>query len=374
MPVCTFVCGLVAWSSFLPCLHQGAAQPPAPPTEAEIRERIQRLEQSKDAPVRLEALQWLRKHVAARTAPLVIPVLERTIIDDPVSNVREEAALALSAMARKLKRPCPLALVQAIFDEDVSVHQTAAALALQFTAFAPGTVERGFRAAWSEDATLRTDGLHLLALAAPQDEKALAVIETARNDRSFQVRHNAHCFKFLANDKLDEYLVWVIRMQEDRSVLDPVPQDEALRKQEENMRNLAILGSAMQIVEWCEKRPDDLAAALLPLLDHKSPVVRRGAARLIGAAAIKTDLSSPKSGSDLMAKEFSYLFPESESGPPKPGNQPKLRLEESKVAPCLEKRKARERLEKLRDNDLDRAVRQAALSALERLARLRGKP
>jgi hypothetical protein len=375
MPSDTLVRGLVVGSLILLLpLHAALARPSATPADPEVRDWIERLEQEKDQAVRLRALEWLQKHAAAKNAGLAIPVLERTIRDDPVSEVRDRALLALSTVARKQKLPCPLALVQAIFDQEVSVRQDAAALATQFTTFAPGTVDLALRGSWSEDAYVRSCGLQLLALAAPRDEKALAVIETAKNDRSFDIRHNAHCFKFQATDRLDEYLTWLIRVQEDESVLDPVPKDEELRKREQTIRNLAMLGGAYAISEWSEKRPDDLAGALVQLLDHKSAAVRHGAVRLIRVTAVKSELSRPKPGEDILEKARPYLFPDSGSEAPKPGGPPKPRLEKSKVAAYLEQHKVRGRLEKLSENDADRGVRGAALLALERLARLQGKP
>ena len=200
------------------------------------------------------------------------------------------------------------------------------------------------------------------------------MIEAAKNDRRFLVRQNAYCCKFKANDRLAEYLAWLIRLQEDECVLDPIPKDEKLREEEEYSRQLAVLHSALMILDWCEKRPDELAAALVQLLDHKSPAMRHGAVRLIGVTAAKSDLSNSKVGKDYFSKVPSYLFPDSESEAPKSGSPPKPRLEKSKVAACLEKRKVRERLEKLSANDPDRQVQGAARFALDRLARLQAKP
>lgn len=349
-------------------LPAALAQPPETPTDAEVREQMLRLERQKNQASQLEALQWFQTHARAKNTMLAIPILEHVIRDNPASKVREEAILALSDVARKQKMPCPRALVQAIFDSDFYVRQTAAHRATQFTTFAPGTAELAFRAAWSEDALVRDYGLNLLALAAPKDEKALAVIETAKNDRSFSVRHNAHCYKFQANRALDEFLVWLIRVQNDKSVLDPVPNDQMLRERDEAYKNVAIIGSVYWLLEWSAKRPDELATALVQLLDHPSPRVRYGAARLIGVAAVQSQL---KPEDDLLKRTTSYFYPESEE---KQDGQPKPRLEKSKVAPCLEKLKVRERLEKLSKNDPDEEVQGAALSALARLARLQGKP
>ncbi len=216
--------------------------------------------------------------------------------------------------------------------------------------------------------------MKLLSLAAPRDERALAVLETAGNDRRFCIRHNAHCYRFQANGRLDEYLAWLIRLQEDSSVLEPVPRDEALRKQEEFIRNLAILGSARQICEWSERRPGDLAAALVQLLDHPAAVVRRGAVRLIGVTAATAERAGRKPGGESLANELAYLFPESDSGRPNAGKQPKPHLPPSTVAAFLEKQNVRERLAKLCNHDPDRAVRAAARSTLDRLAHVQARP
>ncbi len=117
------------------------------PTDPDVGARIRCLEQTSDRPARLEALRWLQKHAAATDAGLAVPVLERIIQNDPVARVRQEAAVTLFDVTRKRKRPCPLALVRAIFDPDADVRQDAAALAVQFTDFAPGTVELALRAA-----------------------------------------------------------------------------------------------------------------------------------------------------------------------------------------------------------------------------------
>jgi hypothetical protein len=374
MVSCTLVRRQLVASVVLLLLLQAAlGRPPGAPTEAEVREHIQQLERTKDLTARVKVLQWFHNHAEAQSSRLAIPVLERTTREGPVTKVRVEAILALYQIARKQKLPCPLALVQAIFDKDEGVRDDAGGLVMMFSDFAPGTVELAFRGAWSEDENVRNCGLNLVALVAPRDEKALAVLETAKNDRSFQVRHNSYCYKFKANNKVDELLAWMIRLQDDDSILDPVPKDEKVRNLEKAVRNLAIIGSARQICEWCEQRPDELAAALLQLLDHQSPVVRRGAMRLIGVTAVTPGPSKPRPKDDTLESASAYLFLEPEL-PPTPGGQPKDRLEKSKVALFLEKCKVRERLKKLSDNDPDRAVRRAALLALDRLARLHGRP
>jgi hypothetical protein len=43
------------------------------------------------------------------------------------------------------------------------------------------------------------------------------------------------------------------------------------------------------LAQWSESRPEELASVLLTLLDDPSPVLRRGAAKLIAASAMQAD-------------------------------------------------------------------------------------
>ena len=61
-------------------------------------------------------------------------------------------------------------------------------------------------------ATLTQAGAFTLNGATVNVTEERVVIETAKHDRMFSVRHNAHCAKFKANDKLDEFLAWMVRL------------------------------------------------------------------------------------------------------------------------------------------------------------------
>jgi len=353
--------------------HVGLLREEPPVTEAEFRQQIQRLDRKNDQAGRLKALKWIAEHPAAKQAELAIPALEHLIRKDPDEKIRDEALLAISKVARKQGKPCPLVLLEAVLDDDVGVRQSAGTVSEFFTTYAPGAVPVLLRGVWSEDAGIRSDCLRLLACAGPRDQVVLAVIETAMHDRIFQVRHNAHCAKFRATNNLGEFLGWLVRLQEDEEgVLYPLPEEKDLRAQERTVRNLAVIGSATLIIEWCDKRPDELAAALLQLLDSKSPLVRRGAARLIGAAFVKVNPPQPgKSGDDFSRQALSYLYHDTKS--PKTGDETGRRAEKSKAGVCLEKLNVRDRLAKLSADDMDPAVRRAARDALGQLALVQKK-
>jgi hypothetical protein len=368
----------MCWSRFIlvffglfAALATANAQPT--PTDAEFRAQIQRLDRKFDLTFRLTALKWLADHPTAKHADLALPALESVLRKDGEVKIREEAAVALGTLVKRLGKPCPLALVEAVLDENVYVRQAAEAFGNRFTTYPPGAVSTLLRGVASEDAMIRTYCHGLLARAAPGDERVLAIIDAATHDKIFQVRHNAHCAKFLANNNLSEFLTWIVRLQEDEEgVFYPVPEDDVLRKDQKSVRNLALVGTATQIVDWCETRPDELADALLQLLDNTSPLIRRGAARLIGAAVMKVNLSEPgKSENASLLNGLSYTFQDPEWL--KKHDESHSHSEKSKACISLEKRRVRNRLIKVSASDRDPLVRNAAEAALRRLALVQEK-
>jgi HEAT repeat protein len=321
------------------------AQQPAP-TDAEFKEQIARLE-AKEKADRLDALSWLARHAKAKNAELAIPALERCIRADPEAPVRESAIVSRTDIALHLKKPCPLVIVEAMLDKDETVSQAADLLAGRFKQFEPGSLDVLLRVAQTDWGKYAGTVMHL-AKFGTKEKRAMAAIESALKDKSFGVRHNAHCARFQATDNLQEFLSYFIRVRDnpDRLLGDIDITSEA-GKREKSFCNLAQIGAARLKAEWSETRADDFAAALLKLLDDPSPVLRRGATQDIGASAAKIDLS-----------EFDPLNkkqPEAKEPPQK-----------SKVALKLAKLGVEARLRELRDSDPDKTVRAAARSALER--------
>jgi hypothetical protein len=349
-----------------PILAREPVEPQA--TDSEFKVQMKRLEPANTVLVRLEALKWLKGHCGAKNAAQAIPMVEQCIRADPEAIVRNAAVEGLASLARKRQEPCPLAIIEAMLDKDEMVSQTADLNAGHFKRFAPGCVEVLLRCARSANANLRGSSLLHLAHAGGKDGRGLEAIEKAKDDKSFGVRHNAHCALFQANNNLQEFLTYLIRLQEDPAgVLGPVDTKSEDGKRELTVRNLAVLGSAAIVIEWSEDRAPDLAAALMKLLADPSPKIRRGAARLIGASAAKVELADidwktllePLADADKWKKLLEPLADADKSQKP---------LQRSKAAVQFEKLKIAARLRELRDNDPDQRVRQAARTALERLA------
>src|SRR5262249_27221695 len=158
--------------------------------------------------------------------------------------------------------------------------------------------------------------------------------------------HSAHIALFRARDRLDEHLPYLIRVREDpASVLTPGPADAEVAKEERAQRNLFLLGIATQVIEWSESRADELAAGLMKLLDDRSVVMRRGAAKLIAASVLKIEIPAQRPGDPFglagvpkdgwASSILPYLDPESAAKREK-GARPEERPQKSKVARCLE--------------------------------------
>jgi hypothetical protein len=374
---------LAVFAALLFCSGRAHGQPDPPRKDAAFAEQLRGLDAKNDKAKRLTTLQWINHHADQKNAVIAVPALERCIRDDPEGEVRQRAVAALAQLANRLGRPCPLAVIQALHDSVDEVRWEAAVWAGVFKKFAPGSATVLLRGVKADKADLRSSSLLLLARAAGNDPEALDAMDKAKKDKVFDVRNSAHLALFLAKNKLDEHLPYLIRVREDPdSVLTPIPEDPEVAKQERAQRNLCLLGIATRVIEWSESRADELATVLMKLLGDDSAVMRRGAANLIAASAVKVELPAKREVNPLdfaaMPKDgwspsiLPYVDPESAA---KRGKDDRLaeRPLKSKVAHCLDKLKVEDRLRKLRDDDPDRSVRYAARRALERLAGLKEK-
>jgi HEAT repeat protein len=329
----------------------GGIEPPA--TDADFQKQIKRLEPKNYKPERLKTANWLYRHSQAKNAHLARSALERCIRDDAEPDVRSAAVQSLAAITQKRQEACPLAIIQAMLDKDAMVSQYGDACAGWFKTYSPGTVEILLRCAKSERTTIRSNCLHHLACAGGKDQRVLEAIKYAAQDKSLGVRHNAHVALFHATDNLADFVAYLVRLQEDPdSVLGQLDPDSDPDQNERESREMARLGSAILFVEWSGKRPAELAPALMDLLTDRSPKVRRGAARLIGATVVKTDLPDKRDKQPDSSKV---------QMPPQPSN----------TAIVFKALNAENRLSKLATEDPDPTVRAAALSALKRFASIK---
>ncbi len=326
-----------------------SAQQPLPaPTDAEFKEQILRIV-AKEKTDRLDAVRWLNRHSRADNAVLAIPALERCLRTDSEADVRLSAVESLVNIATNLKKPCPLAVVEAMLDKDETVSQAADALAGSFKQYEPGSLDVLLRYAQTNQGKLSGGLIHLARFAA-KEKRAFATIEAAMKEKSFSIRHNAHCAMHQATDNVREFLVYFIRLRDNPDAfLGDIDRHSEAGKREKTYINLAQIGGALLKIEWSESRADDFASALMKLLDDPAPAIRRGAAQDIGASAAKIDRT-----------ELDWFFE------PKKRPESKDPPQKSNVAIKLAKLGVEARLRELRDRDPDETVRIAARFALER--------
>jgi hypothetical protein len=329
------------------------------PSDAAVMERARTLTDKSPKDERLDALKWLTVYARAKNATLAVPALERCIRTDPEPSLRKWAVDVLATIAKTQSAPCPLALVEAMFDKDEEVRTIASAWLTMFKTYADGSVAVLMRGAESDNELQRGSCLLFLAQIDGKNKQVLAVIEKRKNDKHFSVRHDAHIAEFRATDDLERFVIYHIRLLHDPDgALPKIDKDTEVGKQEITYRNLARVGGAMQKIDWSESRPDQYAQVLLKVLKNSSPLLRRGAVRDIGVTTRKVKLE-PLNLRDLLPDEQKV--------------EPDPLAEKSKVAIVLAKMKADQRLRELRDNDPDENVRAAARVALERWERVFGK-
>jgi HEAT repeat protein len=328
-----------------------------PPTDAQFRAQVKKLDKTIPKEERLKAVEWLDRNCKSKDAKLAIPGLEQCIRADPEAKIRRTSIRSLAAIELNLKMPCPLVIVEAMLDKGEDVSVFACISASEFVRFAPKCREILLQCAQSDDVSLRSDSVGHLARGWKGDKEILKVLEAAINDKDFGVRHNAYTARFHATGNLKQYLVYLLLLQEDReSVLGPIDLNSEVGKREKESCDFIATCSCYMLAEWTETNPHDLAVALLELTESPSPTIRRGAARIIGASSEKVDLAT--------------LYPHHPSKPAKAPAKPNGPPPPSKAAIELEKMKVRDRLHKLSEKDSDPTVRAAAEQALERFAKI----
>jgi hypothetical protein len=72
-----------------------------PPTDAELKELIGKLEPGNEKAARLAALRRINGHSWANNAGLAVPALERCLREDPEKEVRREAVLDIALIAKR---------------------------------------------------------------------------------------------------------------------------------------------------------------------------------------------------------------------------------------------------------------------------------
>ena len=338
---------------------------------------------AKTKEVRLAALQWMRKYCARPGARDAMPALERIIRHDPDAAVRAAAVEALGMIAyQRPPRVCPLAVVEALLDDDADVRDKALCYSGMYREFAPGTRAVAVKGAAHDAPGTRGHSLWLLSKIAPKDEEVRRILRAARKDPDFNVRCDVHSALFRVTGKLEDVVPYYLRLSA-RLRAEPAPRTEAEKKLRAQ-KNYRSLGGFLFLLEDLGKnRADELAPFLLDALKDKDAVLRQGAAGFVGnAAGIWTLPPQPgvwippaKLNERSLESLLPYLTPSrpgDDAGAKQPQKPPK-KEPPPRLLVRLRQAGVEARLQQMRDADPDPAVRAAAAQAVRALDAARKK-
>jgi len=277
------------------------------------------------------------------------------VLGTDVEEVRKEAVECATEIALNGKEPCPLAVVKASLDYSDSVRDAGGQCIERFKTFAPRSLEFLLEEPIGFSLGRRLeDRLIPIGIVGRKDERALKAIEKAMKHEHFFIRYDARYAKFSALDDFDDYLRYIILVQE--SADEKESADRVVRVKD----NLRRIGAASRVIHWTNKRPDDLARALLKLTKDPAPSMRRGATRLISASAVHVDWPRAKPIYEVTIPGDNLI----ETLEPNP-NRP-IPQWRSKASVRLLELGAEKRLKEIRDGDPDPTVRAAAERGLKR--------
>jgi hypothetical protein len=342
-----------------------AGQPPAfpAPTAAELTQQIQRLGPKNDKAARLDALRWIDLRLRSDQVDPVIPALSRCVKDDPEPEVRSRAIAVLARMERQGKRPCPVALIEAMLDKTDIVRWEAGVQVGLFPDLAPGAAPVLLRGTKSEDPDVRGNVLFPLGKAARKDPKLLPALRERTKDKDWFVRDCAHIALYRATEQIDDYLRYLARERAAAHKAWPPRKEESEEeKRLRARRNLLLIGGSVLLSEWLQTRPKDLSGTLGRALEDEAASERSAAALLLADfAALYRDMKSTPRGERGKDRV-----------PPPPvfpaANTPAEQAERAaRLADQMRELGVLGRLRKLADRDPDKEVRRAAAEALKEL-------
>jgi len=331
-------------------------------------DRSQKLRPQASAEERLEVLDCLSHLSEQIGVTRSIPLIERWMKEDPDPRVRWRATEARCLIAHHHENgACPPSVARTLFDEDRELRGALETYSGLFKEVPPETTEVLLTAAAQGDPAVRRGAILLLGQAAERDDRARRAIDAAREDKDFEVRHNAYCAWFKVTGDLEAFVPYCLRIQVDYRnlpLLPPSSPEEA--KRQRASKQLMQMAAFTVLQQQGEERTDEVAKLILRYIDDSTPIMRRGAAVFVSLVADNTIFVRRQARGLLKGvptREGRQDEPERPPAGLKPLASPKLlaRLTELKVE---------EALHKLEGEDQDQAVREVAADALRSWAAL----
>jgi HEAT repeat protein len=215
-----------------------------------------------------------------------IPVLVGLVTEED-NDIRVAALNTLALIGMTTKGECPLVMVEAIFDKDEDVSSLAASLVGCYEKFPSEALPLLFRAMEHEDREVRQQIPSVLAKAARDDKRTVPALKKAIADKDWWVRSSAVGALFAATHDFDLVVPhWLLANENYQELTETLratltADQQSAQVDANNEASLAV----QKMIYHGKKSPQEMGKCLIGLLSDKSPVIRRAAARTLGALA-----------------------------------------------------------------------------------------
>lgn len=248
---------------------------------------LEKLNSSQPSEVRIKALQRIqgtRKEDAVRfTRSLLIPI--EAACADENAKVREAAVHAYAVICLHREMICPQVLMDRLGDDDQTVRNAASTYVpiLKHTEASAMRLLPWFE---SSDRRVRSAVVSTLITLKSDKPRVVELLQKATDDAYFGVVHNAHIGLYETTGELEPLIRYAVAgIEEHASYIQK--EDAGELTDEESLdsayRELLAFTCASIVRREGKKRPKAVAKIVISMLKDPSPIVRRSAARNLGA-------------------------------------------------------------------------------------------
>lgn len=254
--------------------------------EEEGGDLVSRLKSDQPKDVRLaaaKALMRMEKPPVEKSAPIL-----RAWLKEKDSDFRAAALESLTVELMLTKGECPVEALELMFDKVDSVRWNAATCVSCLDKFPKTAAPLLLRAATHEDRAVRDVVPRALVRAAREHRRTVPVLMALTRDKDMLVQAHAFEALFDATQDFDLVVPYWLRTDESyqRSVEEHKSVQNGARRKDPELESVPPLEYAKKLLEeYGKKEPEKLGNCLIKLLKDKSPVIRRGASRTLGAMA-----------------------------------------------------------------------------------------
>ncbi len=232
----------------------------------------------------LERLQGIQKDAALKLRQPVLNQIEAACRDEN-AKVRAAAVNAYSIICYLREDRCPKVLIDCLVDEDATVRHSAATY-VPILRHTEASITKLLTVAEHSDHRTRDAVVSTLIGWKRRTPRVVKALEKATHDPHFGVAHNAYVGLFKATQELKPLIRYAVAGIEEHALHIERENTDRLSEAEllaSTHRELLVFSCAMIVNREAKEHPREVAEIIASMLDDPNPVVRRSAARNLGA-------------------------------------------------------------------------------------------